>query len=229
LPEASNSIATGCPTLDRLLEGGIRRGEVTLVYGEAATGKTNLALQISAQTVRIGRKVIYVDADQSFTHQRFYQIAPEAEEQSHNIVIFTPESFLEQTRIIESLEKYVTGLTYLIVVDAVTTLYRATPATTGERFALNRELNRQLAYLASLANNRNITTLISSQVHTRLNTAFATIEPVARRTLFHWPETIIRLESTAKKNVKRAVIERYHSKNKPDILCYLTLTERGFE
>jgi DNA repair protein RadB len=222
-------VQTGCVTLDTLLEGGLRRGEVTLVYGEAATGKTNLALQASAQTARTGGKVIYVDVDQSFTHQRFHQIAPDVEKESHNIIIFIPEFFIDQTRIFESLEKYLIGTTRLVIVDAITTLYRAILATTGERFALNRELNRQLAYLTSLASTHNIAVFITSQVHARLATPFAGIEPVARRTLFHWPQTIVRLESTAKKGVKRAVIERCHSENRPNMICYLTLTERGFE
>ncbi len=222
-------VQTGSVVLDNLLNGGIMQSEVTLVYGEAATGKTNLALEVSAQTAKTGGKVIYVDADQSFAHQRFDQIAPDIAEQSHNIVIFIPEFFHDQTKIIESLEKYVTGNTRLVVVDAVTTLYRVVSATAVERFALNRELNRQLAYLSSLAGTHNLAVLVTSQVHARFDTPIASIEPVARRTLFHWPQTIIRLESTAKKNVKRAVVERYHSKNSSSMMCYLTLTERGFE
>jgi DNA repair protein RadB len=228
LHDTATHVQTGCVALDKLLEGGFRRGELTLAYGEAATGKTNLALQASAETARTGGKVIYVDVDQSFTYQRFHQIAPDFEEQSHNIVIFIPEFFVDQTRIFENLEKYLIDATRLIVVDAVTTLYRAILATTDERFVLNRELNRQLAYLTSLANIHNIAVFITSQVHARLG-AIAGIEPVARRTLFHWPRTIIRLESTLKKNIKRAVLERGHSMNPSNMMCYLTLTERGFE
>ena len=222
-------VQTGCLALDRLLGGGFKRGELTLLYGEAATGKTNLVLQTSAQTARMGGKVVYVDADQSFTHQRFHQIGPDLQELSHNIIIFMPETFLDQTRTIESLEKYVTGSVNLIVVDAVTTLYRATPAATSVRFTLNRELNRQLAYLTSLARIHDVAVLASSQVHARLSSMFASIEPVAKRTLFHWPQTIIRLETTGKKSTKRIVIERFHSKNNPNMACYVTLTERGFE
>ena len=227
--EISTHVQTGCSTLDRLLGGGLRRGEVTLVYGEAATGKTNLALQVSAQTVRTGGKVIYVDIDQSFSSQRFHQIASDMEEQSHNIVIFIPEFFLDQTRIFESLEKYVGKITRLIVVDAVTTLYRAISATAGERFALNRELSRQLAYLVSLTSTHDLATLVTSQVHARLGTPIPSIEPVARRTLFHWPQTIIRLESTAKRNIKRAIVERHHSETTTNMMCHMALTERGFE
>ena len=129
----------------------------------------------------------------------------------------------------KGLEKYLIGTTRLVIVDAITTLYRAILATTNERFALNRELNRQLAYLTSLASTHNIVVFITSQVHARLSAPFAGIEPVARRTLLHWPQTIIRLEPTAKRSIKRAVIERYHSENRPNMICHLTLTERGFE
>jgi len=40
-------IPTGCPPIDELLGGGFRFGEVSLVYGEASTGKTTLALSLS--------------------------------------------------------------------------------------------------------------------------------------------------------------------------------------
>ncbi|RJS79912.1 DNA repair and recombination protein RadB, partial [Candidatus Bathyarchaeota archaeon] len=38
-------ISTGCTSLDDLLGGGITSGSITLIYGEAETGKTSLAIQ----------------------------------------------------------------------------------------------------------------------------------------------------------------------------------------
>ncbi|MFB0567888.1 MAG: ATPase domain-containing protein, partial [Candidatus Bathyarchaeia archaeon] len=60
-------IPTGCHALDRMLEGGLTRGDVTLVYGEAETGKTSLAIQCAVNTARIGYKAIFVDSDGTFS------------------------------------------------------------------------------------------------------------------------------------------------------------------
>ena len=40
-------LPSNCEGVDKLLAGGIEQGTVSLVYGEAGTGKTSLALQLS--------------------------------------------------------------------------------------------------------------------------------------------------------------------------------------
>ena len=87
-------LATGCPALDAMLRGGFARGEMTLLYGEAATGKTTTAIQTAIFAARTGLKVLYVDSDHSFTQQRFQQIAKtDAQKVSELIMLFLPETF----------------------------------------------------------------------------------------------------------------------------------------
>jgi len=46
------------------LGGGIECGSVTLLYGEAGTGKTNICLQAAFSLIeREGKKVAYVDTE----------------------------------------------------------------------------------------------------------------------------------------------------------------------
>ena len=42
-------LPSNCEGVDKLLAGGIEQGTVSLVYGEAGTGKTSLALQLSRE------------------------------------------------------------------------------------------------------------------------------------------------------------------------------------
>ncbi len=42
-------LPSNCEGVDKLLAGGIEQGTVSLVYGEAGTGKTSLALQLYAR------------------------------------------------------------------------------------------------------------------------------------------------------------------------------------
>ena len=220
-------LPTGINGLDRLMKGGIPLKQVTLIYGAAKTGKTTLLLQTAINTAS-RFKVLYLDVDSTFNVRRFKQISDKDRESvSQNILIFAPETFEQQTSIVESLENYVTGRTRLIAVDAISTLYRVGSLNAVERFSRNRELNRQLAYLTGLAFQHNLAVLVSSPVRSAMATDPTEIEPVAKRTLFHWPETIIRLKSTQSVSVRQVVIERLSS-SPTGLMCRLRLCERGF-
>src|SRR2546428_10922362 len=63
-------LSTGTSGLDRLLKGGFALRQINLVYGEASTGKTVLAMQSALEASARGFKVFFVDADLSFSVQR---------------------------------------------------------------------------------------------------------------------------------------------------------------
>jgi len=223
-------ISTGCLSIDKLLNGGFPVDCVSLVYGEATTGKTTLAIQTSIECVRKNFKVVYVDADQSFSHQRLSQLAPsDATELGRRIIIFLPETFSDQSSVIEDLENYLTKATKLIIVDTVTSLYRASLGSAERTFTLNRELSRQIAYLAEIALKHHVCVMLTSQVHSSVDEQGWRIEPVARRILFHWPKVKLLLKPTAKAYVKEAVLEHPRSSAEGAARCYYTLTERGLE
>lgn len=47
--------STGCPILDRTLNGGIRLGQITEIYGESGCGKTQFCIQLSLEVQRTFR------------------------------------------------------------------------------------------------------------------------------------------------------------------------------
>jgi DNA repair protein RadB len=228
LPSAQERIPTGCENLDRLLRGGFARGEVTLIYGEAATGKTTTVIQAAVSAAKMGLKTLYLDSDHSFTQQRFHQIAgAESQEISQLIILFLPETFSEQRRIVESLENYVTSTLGLVVIDSMSSLYRAAFSSSETIFSLNRDLSRQVAYLGELSSSRKIACILTSQVHARLTPPLGDIEPVARRTLFHFPQTILRLRNTPKPNVREFDLERVGGSDVGRTSCLVALRENG--
>jgi len=223
-----HAISTRCNVLDDLLQGGIQRGEITLLYGEAATGKTTAAIQAAIGTCLKGLKVLFLDCDNSFTQQRFYQIGGnDAQCSSECIMLFFPDTFEEQRALAESLENYATPNLGLVVIDSISTLYRAAFTGAHSIFDLNRDLTRQLAYLADLTLSRKIACLITSQVHARLKPPGDQMEPVARRALFHFPGTIIRIRNSPNSRVKEFFLERLRG---ADIegRCLAAITESGF-
>jgi DNA repair protein RadB len=230
LTTIENVIPSRCEPLDNLLGGGFAIGEVAVVYGEAGTGKTTLALQTTIEAARHGSKVIYIDADHSFTRQRFVQLAAEeADTISEQILLFFPDTFAAQSSLIESIENYLTARTRLAIVDTITSLYRVSLGSAQQTFLLNRELNRQLAYLSEVAVRHKLVVLLTSQVHARLDFPFGRIEPVARRTLAHWPRTIIRLKNTSEQSRKEITVERGKESHIGSLKCSVKLRGRGFE
>ena len=221
-------IPIGSPNLDSLLSGGLCRREMTLVYGEANTGKTTAVIQAVTAAAKTGLKTIFIDCDHSFTQQRFNQIAGNrSKEISELINLFLPETFSEQRTIMESLENYVTPSLGVIAVDSISSLYRASFSDTASIFSLNRDLSRQLAYLSELAASHNIACVVTSQVHVRLKPPVADIEPVARRTLFHFPRTILRLKNTPKPSVKEFILERTDGVDVGRRSCLVMLSDSG--
>src|SRR6267143_5119025 len=96
-------LSTGMGGLDRMLRGGFALRKINLVYGEASTGKTVLAMQSALGAAAKGLKVFFVDADLSFSVQRLESL-DRGRELAENIVVFQPESFREQIRITGSIE-----------------------------------------------------------------------------------------------------------------------------
>ena len=203
-------------------------GELTLIYGEAATGKTTTVIQAANECASKGYKVVLIDSDRSFTQQRFNQIAAgRGADVSELITLFFPETFSEQRHVVESLENYVTPKLGMIAVDSVSSLYRAAFSGGDSVFTLNRDLSRQVAYLGELASAHKIACVITSQVHSRMQPAVPDIEPVARRTVFHFPQIIIRIKNTPKSGVKEFVLERIDGRDVPSNSCFVSLREDG--
>jgi len=211
------SIPTGCRTVDNYLKGGISSSNVTLVYGEAETGKTTLLTQCAVNCSKQGYKTFFADCDGTFSARRLSQIVPDRfEEIAELIVLVKPTSFREQTTVIDQLTDYITKDVGLIVFDTITSLYRLRIAESPARtFELNRELNRQLAVLAQTATTQKIVVLISGQVHAVLDDVPVSVEPVATRVLKFWADTVMALKPTRDPKSIRLDLEKNSFKLPP--------------
>ena len=220
-------LCTNCGLLDKLLGGGLPINGVSLVYGEAEMGKTSLVMQCAVSSARMGYKTLFIDSDGMFSSRRLSQIAySDFKEVSPFIVLVRPATFKEQALAIDQLDDYITKKVRLVVVDTITSLYRVELGEPKENFALNRELNRQVACLAQIAKTHGVATLITSQVRSVFAEGGESVEPVATRVLKFWSDVVVELKKTGQTRVIKAVLKKHPERKRP-VSCYLRIERTG--
>ena len=220
-------LSTGCVSLDKILGGGFRFGTVSLIYGEASTGKTTLALSCIVGYLRGDpiQKVFYIDADYSLSTKRLMQMAGSGGDHLlERLLVWSPRSFSEQTEIVEGLPAFLTRGTTPVVVDSITGLYRLEAGDPEKTFSVNKALNRQLGFLSETAKTRDAVVLLLGQVHSVLGSETPQVEPVAQRLLRYWSETVLKLETTQTPGIREAMLEKPMEAQKA---CRFGLSDTG--
>jgi DNA repair protein RadB len=192
--------------LDDLLEGGLEGGAITLFFGEAGSGKTNICLQVTSLVAGSGKKVIYIDTE-GVSLERLMQIAGDKyEDVMRNILFFEPQSFDEQEKFVEKAVKLAESSLEVgvIILDSATIHYRLTR--NDEERGVRKSLSPQLAKLLAAARSKDIPIILTSQVYTDIEKG--TFEPLGGHVLLHNAKAISRLDK-AGTSARRAVIIKH--------------------
>lgn len=199
-------LSTGSKALDDLLEGGLEGGALTLFFGEAGSGKTNICLQVASMVAVSGKKVIYIDTE-GVSLERLKQIAGDSfEDAMKNILFFEPHTFDEQEKFVDKAVKLAESSLEVgvMILDSATIHYRLTR--NDEEKGIRKSLSPQLARLLAAARSKDIPVLLTSQVYTDLDKG--TFEPLGGHVLLHNAKAIIRLEKVGT-NTRRAVVVKH--------------------
>ena len=197
-------IPFGCSQIDRLLGGGIEEGSVTLFYGEAGTGKTNVCLQLARNVTVQGERVAYIDTE-GLSSDRLKQVYAGCEDAIKNLLIFQVHSFFEQGDRIDKIAKLAAnGTVSLLVIDSLTMYYRLN----HDDSSVRNELIRQTQVLLDMARMTDIPVMVTSQVYSNLNSGG--VEFLGGHTLHHNAKTIIRLDKRGDGR-RNAVIIKHRS------------------
>ncbi len=156
---------SGAPILDLLLNGGYEKKIITTIYGPSSSGKTCLCMLAAIETVKQGKKVIFIDTEGGFSIERAIQLYPEFSQDLDKFIFFKPTSFTHQKTALQSISSLVTQNIGLVVVDSIAMFYRLEIGLAEDYSEINRELTQQLLNLLKIAREQIIPVLITSQVY----------------------------------------------------------------
>lgn len=186
-------LPSGLSLLDRILNGGLSTGIITHVYGEAASGKTTLALKFVKELFNQDFGTIYINSENTSPVERLQQITGRKFKDLELLVkILAPNGFIEQGVLLEDLELYIRDNTKMVVVDTLTKHYRLALEDKKTNYSNHRELNRQTGILKGLAQNHDIAVLILNQVKASMQTV-NDFEPVAGNIMDYWSDYVIKM------------------------------------
>ncbi len=203
-------LSLGCKSLDDLLGGGLEYGVITNFYGEAGSGKSNLALIATKNVVAAGKKVIFIDTEGSYSIERINQISKAPEKVNSNTTLLEPMNFNEQHKMILELSKKISKEIGLVVLDSLVALYRIAmgPDTFEDT---NRKLAAQLLELSKIARENKIPVLVTTQVYSDFNGTTGDVVLVSKDIAKYWSKCLVKLEK-GPKNLRKAQLTRHRSR-----------------
>lgn len=168
-------ITTGSKSFDELLGGGIETQAITEAYGAFGSGKSQLGFQLSC-SVQLPKdkggldgSCLFIDTENTFRPERIVQIARafklEPEKILRKIYIARAFNTEHQILLIEKAPEMIEEKKIkLIVVDSLTSHFRADFVGRGELAGRQQKLNRHLHQLQRLADAYNLAVYITNQV-----------------------------------------------------------------
>ena len=116
-------ISTGLKKIDNFLSGGIPDGVIVDIFGGNGTGKTQLLLQLSINSIKNGGKVLFLDTTGGFRPERILEIQKKSNSNHNllnNIIVSRITNTSEQ---INSIKNFKENNFSLIIIDNITDLF----------------------------------------------------------------------------------------------------------
>ena len=219
-----SKIMTGSHDINKWLEGGYEKDNMSMFYGPTASGKSNFITLAACHQAKKDKKIIFIDTEGSFSIDRVNQICLGMPEfVLNNIIILKPTSFQEQKQAFFNMLKELKKSENigLIIVDSMTMLYRLELAD-ARKIGLdavrkvNTDMAKQMRALYEIARKREIPILITSQVYSEflseedwISGKQAGVNVVGGDLLKYYCKCIIELQN--KNGKKKAIIRKHRS------------------
>ncbi len=223
-------------SIDDLLSGGFETQALVEVYGEFGSGKTQIGHQLAVNCTMpveeggFDGDVFYIDTEDTFRPERITQMA-----RGHGL---DPEAVLErihvaraynsahQMLLAEEIKRMSKGRNIkMIIVDSLTSHFRAEFIGRGMLASRQQKLNRHLKDLKQLADVNNALVLVTNQVQSKPDAMWGDpTKPIGGHVLAH--ASTFRLYLRKAKGGRR-IARLVDSPNLPDGECVYQVTEEG--
>ena len=171
--EIVSKLSTSSQNFDTLMGGGFETGAITECFGEFGCGKTQIGHILAVSTLKDDPDAIavYIDTENTFRPERIMQLAEGAginpEDALSRIMVARAYNSDHQMLLAEKVDSLITEQgkkVRLVVVDSLTSHFRAEFIGRGTLAERQQKLNRHMHVLAKIASTHNICVYLTNQV-----------------------------------------------------------------
>ncbi|MBI2668688.1 DNA repair and recombination protein RadA [Candidatus Woesearchaeota archaeon] len=171
--ESISKISTGSENFDRMMGGGFETSAITECFGEFGSGKTQIGHALCVNTLKEDpdAHAVYIDTENTFRPERIRQMAQGAgidpEDALNRIMVARAYNSDHQMLLTEKIDSLMTEQgkkVRLVVVDSLTSHFRAEFIGRGTLAERQQKLNRHMHTLAKIANSNNLCVYVTNQV-----------------------------------------------------------------
>ncbi len=215
---AVKKITTGSKNLDDLLGGGVETKTITEFFGEFGSGKTQIChqlavnVQLPPEKGGLNAKAAYIDTEGTFRWERIDSMARalglDPDKVMENIFYVRAVNTDHQMAVVDELMELIPKENIkLVIVDSVTSHFRAEYPGRENLAARQQKLNRHLHQLMRLAEIYNAAVVITNQVMARPDVFYGDpTQAVGGHVLYHAPGVRVQLrKSRGNKRIARVV------------------------
>ncbi len=222
-------IPTGLKGLDEILGGGIEKGIITEVYGEAGSGKTNFSIWCLKKTLEMGGLGVYIDTE-GLSPERLSQVFQGEEDLLENCLIVEAKDLKDlRDKVVKAYK--VLGSSdldpQLLILDSFGMAYRRTLASGVDGASAVKMAYPILVTLLDICQEIGCGCIITNQVYSSLSSEGDFIA-LGGEPLKHFAKARIRLEKTDRPGERIAVLEKHRSLPEGR-KAYFKIADRGLE
>ncbi len=171
-----NKISTGSQNFDTIMGGGFETGSITECFGEYGSGKTQIGHILCVKALKENPEAyaVYIDTENTFRPERIQQLALGAgldpEDALQRIMVARAYNSDHQMLLTEKVESLISEQgknVSLLVVDSLTSHFRAEFIGRGTLAERQQKLNRHMHTLSKVASTQNLLVYVTNQVMAR--------------------------------------------------------------
>tara|TARA_B100000214_G_scaffold375604_1_gene363275 strand:+ start:2065 stop:3066 length:1002 start_codon:yes stop_codon:yes gene_type:complete len=168
-------LTSGTSAMDELLGGGFETQSICEVFGEFGSGKTQIGHQLAVNTILptsqggLNGEVFYIDTEDTFRPERIAQMAEavgmDPQDALDRIHVARAYNSAHQMLLVDEIKRMAKSIDVkLVIVDSLTSHFRAEFVGRGMLASRQQKLNKHLKELKQLSDVQNALVLVTNQV-----------------------------------------------------------------